>query len=504
MDLKARLGLAVLAAAPALLLAAPAGAALAAGLAPAASVQTACDVTTSGTTIMLARDCDTASTLTVPAGFTVDGAGHAITAHDPGPGAFFQGPVLTNAGDSMLLENLTVRGTGFAGDCDNANPLYGVLFNNASGSMTNVDVLDITSLTACPAVSGIGVTAANGHQTVTIIKAAVTDFQRNALLATGDATVNVADSTFGPPDLTAPDPGRLAQATVQYGSVAPLGGTGGTFVGNTVIGAAGNASADMLIDNAADLTVGDDNFGGAGAGISVNQSTGITVVYNHIARTATPPGLADTQGYGAMSDDGSRSQITLTCNTFQGWNDNLGNLVQPPCITTASLPNGTVGDKYPATLGAYTENCCPDLTWTVTAGSLPPGITLHPGGTFTGVPAKAGTYTFTTQVQDTSCGASTRQFTVTIEGDQSTPAPATPTPVRQPPPRRRQPPPRRRQPPPRRRQPPPRRRTTRFRLTPRTPCRPSRRPPACRPACPLTRSQSRARTGPRRLSSRAR
>src|ERR1700733_3222001 len=118
MDMKTKLGLAAVAAAPALLLAAaPAGAALAAGQAPAASVQTACDVTTSGATITLVRDCDTTSTLTVPAGFSVDGAGHTITAHDPGPRAFFQGPVLTNAGDSMSLQNLSVRGTGFAGTC---------------------------------------------------------------------------------------------------------------------------------------------------------------------------------------------------------------------------------------------------------------------------------------------------------------------------------------------------------------------------------------------------
>jgi hypothetical protein len=49
----------------------------------------------------------------------VNGAGHTITAHDPGPGVPFSGAVLTNdpAGHTMTIEALTVRGTGFVVNC---------------------------------------------------------------------------------------------------------------------------------------------------------------------------------------------------------------------------------------------------------------------------------------------------------------------------------------------------------------------------------------------------
>src|SRR5215831_8549801 len=68
------------------------------------SVDSACPGTLSGSTFTLAADCDTTLSLTVPDGQTVDGAGHTITAHDPGVGQFFTGSVLINAGTSMNIE----------------------------------------------------------------------------------------------------------------------------------------------------------------------------------------------------------------------------------------------------------------------------------------------------------------------------------------------------------------------------------------------------------------
>ena len=83
--------------------------------ASAAPIMAACAGTTVGTTFTLTADCDTTVPLTVPDGFTVDGAGHKITAHD-GRTVPFMGAVVTNAGTSMHLRNLTIQGTGFAVD----------------------------------------------------------------------------------------------------------------------------------------------------------------------------------------------------------------------------------------------------------------------------------------------------------------------------------------------------------------------------------------------------
>ena len=109
-------------------------------------ITAACRTRTAGTTITLTADCATAVTLTVPGGFTLDGAGHVITAHDPVSGAF-AGPVLTNAGPDMSIANLTVRGTEFTATC--SHPLYGILIANARGSITNVRVLNITRHSRC-------------------------------------------------------------------------------------------------------------------------------------------------------------------------------------------------------------------------------------------------------------------------------------------------------------------------------------------------------------------
>jgi uncharacterized repeat protein (TIGR01451 family) len=412
------LGMAILAAASALwICGAPASAAT------AVSVETACSSTVSGHTITLTADCDTTVSLTVPDGDTLAGAGHTITAQDP-TGGHFTGAVLTNAGPAMSLENLTVRGS-FANAFPNCENVYGVLFRDASGSMTSVQVLDITQHGTCMTVHAVTIIATNGPRTVSITGSTVSGFQRTGLFATGDATVNVSHSTIGPPDLDVGNPGALAQNTVQYGSSGAFAGTGGTFSHNTVIGAAFGqtassdaASSAMLLFHAARLTVSRNTFGGAGTdvGIFVLDSTDIAIAHNHIARTGSPDGFEDRWGVGVWGDDASRPSSTLTCNTFAGWKENLHDITQRPCILTTSLPDGRVGQGYSAALDAMTENPHPHLTWTVIHGFLPPGLTLHSDGTITGTPTQSGTFTFTAQVSDPVDGVSVREFTITIHG----------------------------------------------------------------------------------------
>jgi uncharacterized repeat protein (TIGR01451 family) len=320
----------------------------------------------------------------------------------------------------MSLRDLTIQGTSFA--LDYTGPLWGVSFDDASGSMTGVHVLGITQHTTAVVGIAIRIVARSVHRTVTITGSTASDFQRGGLVAAGDATVNVSDSTFGPPDLTVPNPNGVAQNTVQYGSVSPFGGTGGTFTGNTVIGAAfGNprsVSTAMLLWDAAHLMISHNTFAGAGTDVAIHivTSTGITIAHNHVARTASPAGFEDAWGIGAWDSDTPSAQVTLICNTFSGWMHNLRDLAQRPCITTTSLPDGRAGDPYSATLSATTENRHPDLTWTVIHGLLPPGLTLHHDGTITGTPSQSGVFTFTVQVHDPVDGTSTRELTITVRG----------------------------------------------------------------------------------------
>ena len=73
-------------------------------------------------------------------------------------------------------------------------------------------------------------------------------------------------------------------------------------------------------------------------------------------------------------------------------------------ITTDSLPNGTPGVPYSATLTASAGTT--PYAWSITSGFLPPGITLDAGsGAITGTPTVTGLYGFTAQVSDANTPA---------------------------------------------------------------------------------------------------
>lgn len=67
-------------------------------------------------------------------------------------------------------------------------------------------------------------------------------------------------------------------------------------------------------------------------------------------------------------------------------------------ITTASLPQATVGSPYSTTLAA--NGGTPPYSWSVASGSLPPELSLAPGGVISGMPTAAGVASFTVQVTD--------------------------------------------------------------------------------------------------------
>jgi hypothetical protein len=71
----------------------------------------------------------------------------------------------------------------------------------------------------------------------------------------------------------------------------------------------------------------------------------------------------------------------------------------PLAVTTTSLPDASQAVAYSQTLAA--SGGMPPYTWSIAAGTLPPGLTLNATtGRISGTPTTAGAYTFTARVRD--------------------------------------------------------------------------------------------------------
>ncbi|MDX2042059.1 MAG: putative Ig domain-containing protein [Acidobacteriota bacterium] len=79
------------------------------------------------------------------------------------------------------------------------------------------------------------------------------------------------------------------------------------------------------------------------------------------------------------------------------------------------LPDGIRGATYaPTGLQFSTVGGCGMNTFTISAGQLPPGLTLNPNGTFSGAPVLTGDFTFTVKVTD-KCGCmATREYKLKV------------------------------------------------------------------------------------------
>ena len=136
-------------------------------------------------------------------------------------------------------------------------------------------------------------------------------------------------------------------------------------------------------------------------GFNLNPSTGVisgtataTGTFPFTVRVADTSGQQDTQAFSIRIDPQS-----------------------PPQITTTSLPGGTVSLPYNQTVQAAAG--IGTLTWSITVGSLPPGLTIGPSltgpsVTISGTPTSQGTFNFTVRVTDTLGQFATRALSITI------------------------------------------------------------------------------------------
>jgi len=313
----------------------------------APTVEGVCAGTLVGTIFTLTAGCVTTQPLMVPDGQTVDGNGNTITASGnpfnttPGQGVLF------NGGTTMSVENLTIQGNGFA----NSSPLVGIFFSNASGNVTNVTVRDMTMGSGAQTGDGIRANATT-PQTVNITGSTITGYQKRGVVAFGTVTMNVSNSTIGPPD----DLGMvIAQNGVQFQS-----GAGGSLTGSTITGSSfepgSTVSTAVLVFAGNGVTVsGNTITGNSDVGIAVVAdsitdpmnpipSTGVTISDNKFENTG-PTGSGST---GVLVDSASEAGTALTGNTFAGWDMDLEGIEQAsPPVTPPVPPPAPPVENFP-------------------------------------------------------------------------------------------------------------------------------------------------------------
>ncbi|BCM88663.1 hypothetical protein IAD21_00504 [Abditibacteriota bacterium] len=123
----------------------------------------------------------------------------------------------------------------------------------------------------------------------------------------------------------------------------------------------------------------------------------------------------------AVAGNGDRGDVitctvTATSGAQSDTNSTTATIINSaPAINTTSLSSGAVNVAYgPVTLGATDADGDTPLTWTVSSGTLPAGITLSGTGVLSGTPTQGGTYTFTAQTSDGQGGTTTQALSLSI------------------------------------------------------------------------------------------
>jgi Putative Ig domain/IPT/TIG domain len=132
---------------------------------------------------------------------------------------------------------------------------------------------------------------------------------------------------------------------------------------------------------------------------------------------STPYVLTSTSDGGSLETATLQEDSSGEISSLQIWGEYTGPLIGPLTVTTTSLPGATGGQPYSATLTAI-GGVAP-YSWSVTGGTLPPGLSLNSStGVISGTPTVGGTYSFSVTVTDSeSSGVSaTTGLSITVTG----------------------------------------------------------------------------------------
>ncbi len=309
----------------------------------------------------------------LPTGLTLSAAG-AISGTPTTPGLFTGTVTATNGTAPDATQNFSITIAGVAPTITSGAPpttgTQGVAYNHtytATGSAT------ITySVTAGALPTGLTLSAAGVISGTPTTPGLFTGTVTAANTYTPDATQNFSITIAGvPPTITSGAP--------------PTTGTQGVAYNHTYT-ATGSATISYSVTTGA-------------------LPTGLTLsAAGAISGTPTAVGLFT----GTVT-----ATNTYAPDATQNFSINITATAVAPTITSGAPGNGTQGNAYNHT---YTATGSATITYSVTAGALPTGLTLSAAGAISGTPTTPGLYTGTVTATNGTAPDATQNFSITIAG----------------------------------------------------------------------------------------
>jgi hypothetical protein len=324
-------------------------------------------------TIALTADCDTFSTLDVPDGWTLDGAGHTITAVQDATHPSFVGGVISSAtGDdtaaaTMNVKNLAITTRDFDQFTQDvgSDTLYGIKMVRAGGTITDVSVNGIAHTSGGQSSRAVFVSNEdNGSRDVpraevSLNRVTITRYQKSGLFLRGNLAYDVRNLDVGPSTAVDGTPNTTNAAN----GVTAINGAHGSLTDsnlgqNRYATDDGGEAADVttatsvLLYNAGRTTLSRNVFEGTDGDVGVelyNDSNSINTIASMTCSTLVRDagGNADSNaGFGVWNYEGnapSSVDLTVGSNTFRGWAENVQG-----ASTSSSDPGCTTGNTLSA------------------------------------------------------------------------------------------------------------------------------------------------------------
>ena len=295
------------------------------------------------------------STITGTGGIRVESTTGNASLSIKGSGSLDVEPKGSNSGITLCSSkntNLDIDGA----DVTASSPAqYGVyLISSTDASSTSTITVNNGSLT----------TGGNGNVGIYYYWSGTNNAGTSSLTVSGNAVVDTRNSQIM---------AQNKETVVQVG--AGSDGNGGIVFN----GKNGTVYGDVTLDES----------------LTINQGETLTI----------PEGVS-LDSNGKLTNNGT----IVNKGTLTGEVSGSGTVESVPQITTESLPGGTVGTAYGQALAA--DGTTP-ISWSVTSGALPAGLTLSSDGKITGTPTTAGESKFTVTATNAS-GSASKAFTITV------------------------------------------------------------------------------------------